>query len=149
MIWVLGIVVLYLGSTLTLKPHLLCLTTTMASYRSTRAPEKDTLQKEFATITNSIAHGTDLAQFGNYLSSNNFLSADAVRGYLDVTSDSKLEKTSKLMMAVRTNITSAKRQEDITQRFDDFLKMLYEELALEDLAERLADKNHELSGRFQ
>ena len=121
----------------------------MASNRTTRRPpEKDTLQKEFANISKSVALETDLALFGTYLVSNEFLSADAVRGYLDVTSDSKFEKASKLMMVVSTNITSARSQKDITRRFNDFLKMLHEELNLEQLARQLADRNRKLSGKL-
>ena len=119
----------------------------MASNRITRrAPEKDTLQKEFSNVSKSIALGTDLALFGGCLVSNEFLSADAVRSYLDVMGISKFEKASNLIGAINTNITSARSQEDITRRFNDYLKMLHEELDLKQLARQLADRNQKLSG---
>ena len=118
----------------------------MASISTHRAPEKDTLQKEFLSVFKSIAYGTDLALFGGCLVSYEFLSADAVRGYLDVTGISKFDKASNLIRAINTNITSARSQEDITRRFNDYLKMLHEELDLKQLARQLADRNQKLSG---
>ena len=111
-----------------------------------RSPEKDTLRQECANTNKTLANKADLVVFGHLLNRDNFLSGAAVTSILDIAADSKYAKTSKLMMAVDTHITTTGSQATTTEYFNKFLHILYEDLELEDLARKLADTNKKLSG---
>ncbi len=110
------------------------------------APEKDTLRKECPAINRALADLTDLQLLGDNLVSYEFLAKQTVSGILQLN-ESKYTKASKLMAVVDTAITISKDQKTITDRFNKFLLMLYEELDLQDLAHKLADRNREISGK--
>lgn len=110
---------------------------------SRRSKEGDVLRDMAATLNRTITAESDPVRFGDVMSSAGLIAEQAA---MDVTSMaiSEYDKVRRITSAVISHITNQASPEVITQRFDQFVLVLYDQLKLDDLANKLAAKLCEL-----
>ncbi len=109
---------------------------------SRRTKEGDVLQKMGATLNKVITQGSDSSRFGTAASSAGFMSQQSALGIATMTGVEEYTKVSRIMAAVRDHITTyGGRQsvEKVTEKYNQFVLLVYDDLELNDLAQMLVD----------
>ena len=104
-----------------------------------RTLEGDALQDMTSILNHGISDQVQPIPFGEVMSSANFVSDQTVK---NVTSrgGSNYTEVSAIMVAVRSHICTQRKQEMVTQKFNEFVLILHNELRLDALAQQLVDK---------
>ncbi len=104
---------------------------------SRRTAEGDILQEMGSTLNDTISKQWSLERLGSVMSSAGFVSERTVEDITSIGGISKYDKVSRIMSAVKDYITNSG---GVTQKFDQFIILLYNELRLEHLAQQLVEK---------
>ena len=90
-----------------------------------------------ATVGDLTTRITDISTFGSYLVQYSFMNLSAMNAVLEIHGEEPQRKVQKFLNTVvgvvKTTSTSA-------ERFDAFVRIIREELQLEDLGQKLIDK---------
>ena len=94
-----------------------------------RTLEGDALQDTTSILNHGISDQVQLISFGEAMSSANFVSDQTVKNiYVTSRGDSNYTKVSATMVAVRCHICTQRKQDMVTQKFNEFVLILHNEL---------------------
>ena len=110
--------------------------------RSVRPPEQDALQNMGSTLNKALSTRSNPERLGDAVAAKGMLPEG---GLSDIcgTNDSPYRKVMKIMDAVRSYITLTglhNSRERITEKFNDFILILHDDLGLKDVGQELAEE---------
>ena len=110
--------------------------------RSLRPPEQDALQNMGHTLNQALSTRSSPEQLGAIVAAKGML-PEGSRADICGMNDSPYRKVMKIMDAVRAFITLPGPRNDrerITEKFNDFVLILHDDLELKDVAQKLAEE---------
>ena len=109
---------------------------------SRRTAERDAIRKMWAKLNQGISKQVAPERFASHLQSAGFISEHKAEDCISTLGHSTYLKTGELLRAASDQITSfaGDHPDRVTQRFNEFVLLLSDELELSDLAQQLADK---------
>lgn len=110
---------------------------------SQRSKEGDVLQGMTATLNQTISDQSNPVRFGDAVSSAGFISQQTA---MDITSMgiTNYDKVRRITSAVVSHVTSQASPEVVSEKFDTFVVLVHDQLKLDGLATKLAEKLCEL-----
>ena len=106
---------------------------------SQRTKERDVLQKMGAILKESLSTQSNAENFGNRMSSAGFISDSALRDILSTMGVAESVKVGKIVEAAKAHITTSGSAERVTEKFDQFVLVLYD-MHFDELAQQLVDE---------